>query len=65
MLRVEFLVNVENVDMQATERSGGEECLPTPGTIYNFVTTSQHLDYRAMDTLLLGAFLTFHWFFMA
>ena len=31
MLRVEFLVNVENVDMQATEGSEGEECLPTPG----------------------------------
>ena len=49
MLGVEFLVNVENVDMQATERSEGEECLPTPGTIYNSVTTSQHLDLLSMD----------------
>ena len=40
MLGVGFLVNVENVDMQATERSEGEECLPTPATIYNFVTTT-------------------------
>ena len=31
MLVVQFLVNVENVDMQATEGSEGEECLPTPG----------------------------------
>lgn len=49
VLGVEFLVNVENLDMQATERSRGEECLPTPGTIYNFVTTSQHLDLVSMD----------------
>ena len=49
MLEVQFLVNVENVYMQATERSGGEECLPTLATIYNFVTTSQLLDLVSME----------------